>query len=725
MNNFLRKNKENSTYKNINYVDIIRHNLKKNDENNILNEPYLWKNKIELRRNLEYIEKEKRTFKKDTKKNNYKDSELKENCNKCFLKRIEREAVTKKVSIKLDIFNKSIIFDIASNLWDILNVEGENSIDLFNDKIYSDLTEKGKKKIQNYILPHFISYSENISEIQNVFFEKNINLKNKTDKNINELKRIANENNLCLLINYDKENKLSGERHMLITSKKAFFKIIREIIINENLLNSNNDNIILKSILQILENKERILNKEEKFLFRASNLDNSNIYLRKLNNLNKVNYRVKRSFPEKKKNNPLLKEDYEIIRKENVINDIIHNSIMQLSKNPRIKDIIDDKENNTSLLKYKNTTKKNRQYSKKNKKKEVCDPLHILKVFLKKDYNILDYKDFLDELRSCTFQPNIHKYIEEEKNNIKLKKFERKEKDNEEGEEEENEEEIKMMLKNDNTISSQLAKYICKATNDPYNIKNISIMKYLKLFDSYYNNMDKNSISKTKYYDDPTHRTSRKNFRSVNSCNLNIIKTRGKKKTENISCKNAWVNGLRGGYIKSYFDFSLNDKSEKEYELKKEHKIKQIDWGEKIRLNGRRLKTKVIPNLDLVDKIIKNNKAYTEEPPTIIVKKKFSECKCKNEKNKQSLMHKKNQNNNDCLKETVFNLQTSIETYKLNRSLRIKNELDNLGKLTSFAPPKVIAVKSDNTLEDIKRELLSLPESVHFISKFNFLQKKN
>ncbi|CRG94656.1 conserved Plasmodium protein, unknown function [Plasmodium gallinaceum] len=713
MINFSKKNRQNSTYENINNFDTIRCNFERNDKIYITNESYLCKNKIQLRRNPKYKEQEKISFINKVKNN---DDWLEDSCNKCFLKRkIEREKETKSINKKLNFFDKNILYEIATNLWDVINVEKENSLDLFNDQIYSNLTKEEKKNFINYVLPHFISYSESISSIKNGFFEKNINLKNKTHKNLSELKRIANENNLCLLINYDKENELTEERQMLITSKKVFFKIIREIIINEKLLDSENNNVILKSILQISENKEKILNTEQNFFSKVSNIDNnSNFHLKKSNDINKIHYRLKNNYPKKKKNNLLLKEDYDVIQNENAINDIIHNSIMELTKNPRTKDS-SEKENNTTLLKYKNTTKKIKTYSKKYKKK-VHDPLRILKAFLEKDSNILNYKEFFDELRSCTFQPNINKYIEEEKNNLKLKEFEVKEKDNEE-------EEINMLLKNDSSIiNSQLYEYICKTVNDPYNnIKNINIMEYIKSFDMYYNNnMDKNTKNIIKYYN-PSHRISRKKFRTFNSCNPNSIKLKEKKKTEIVNCKNAWANGLRGGYKSNYFNFSLNDQNEKEYELKKKHRINQIDWGKRIRLSGRRLKAKVIPNLDLAHEIIENTNTYTEEPPTIIVKKNSSAYNCKNEKNKQSLINKeKGSNTNNFLKEeTVFNIPTPIKTYKYNRSLIIKNELNNFSKLTSFVPPKVIAVKSENILEDIKRELLSLPESVYLINKFN------
>ncbi|XP_023055975.2 uncharacterized protein LOC111533412 [Piliocolobus tephrosceles] len=145
--------------------------------------------------------------------------------------------------------------------------------------------------------------------------------------------------------------------------------------------------------------------------------------------------------------------------------------------------------------------------------------------------------------------------------------------------------------------------------------------------------------------------------------------------------KNLWANSLREGYSPKPFDFSMVNKTERNYELKAKKKVKdEYDWSKEIRLSGRRLTAKVVPNYDLSNQCISglndDNKHNNNQ---------FSTC------NKKEIKKQKSTQNNTCLYNDYFYAASTQP------------------------PPKIMASKNNHTiLEEIEKELLALPKSIKF-----------
>ncbi|SBS86746.1 conserved Plasmodium protein, unknown function [Plasmodium ovale curtisi] len=254
----------------------------------------------------------------------------------------------------------------------------------------------------------------------------------------------------------------------------------------------------------------------------------------------------------------------------------------------------------------------------------------------------------------------------------------------------------------------------------------------------------------------PTHRRSRHVKRAISnvctrSCFVNVNE-KTKSRISSTNGKNTWVNELRGGYMRNYFNFSKQERNETKYQSKREKWIDQTGWNSEIRLNERTLSTKVVPNFELLKKFessshdvdIDTNEGFF---PAFFSKKgdKISPLKkCTNYSKTEEAQFRK-QNLEDSIRErnkkgNSRNIPYHIATpticnsakreYDVQRKLaEEKNSLHNLIKLCSFSyplpTPKIITIKNDNSsLEEIEKELLSLPRSLNNINlKFNKIGK--
>lgn len=362
------------------------------------------------------------------------------NFNKINLK--NNKASTNKNNIQSS--NENVALCVVEKLWNVLDIKSENTIDLLNDNIYNGLTKKGKHKFKKFILPYLKLKAYNLKAFklldnENILSSKKDTNENNLIYNINKLKRVANENDVSLLLNLNDTNLLNTKKRkvgMLIISKKTFVNVIKEKIKIENTL-LDPDNYILDTLLEMSKNKKYFFINKEK----QQNLDKFKLYRyydypfeQRLNNAySKVgNYIIKKKSPKNDNNydeigNILKKSDYELMEKENMLNKIIHESILQVTtknKSNLIRDetnhIKNDFENNNL---YNDINRKKYVYREKllkRKEKKCKDPLYILKKILEKDRNGLNYKQnmIMQELQECTFQPNVYKYLNHEKNNI-------------------------------------------------------------------------------------------------------------------------------------------------------------------------------------------------------------------------------------------------------------------------------------------------------------------
>lgn len=721
---------------------------RKDDKNEIrkgwVNAPRLWKKESEICGK----EPKKEFLKKGNEKKNRKRNEKNiKNIGYDNNKEGDFFNINKRVEENdMSLAKKKLLIEIATNLWNKLNVEKESAIDLFNDETYVHLSEEERKIFREHLLSYFIADSKNGNEIKIDSFAEKIDLRNKNQSNINELKRIAVENEFGILLNCDKRDLLSTEKPILIVPEFFFFQTIHNIVMNVEGLDDNRNSFLIIELLKMskrINMKTDIINNPWDITDHIYNGDeNARRYMEKQNREdqnNKIKYSIKEYFPIKKNERILLQDDYKIIERENMVNDLIHLSIKELSKNVKVEDVeehIRARQNDKRLIKHKQNNEKIYASLCNKRSTSGYDPLKILKQFLDKDSNILDYKDFLDEMRCCTFQPNVYKYIEEEKQHIKEKKelFKKdkktlKEFENGKGSDGENEKH----LKNDtcNWILQSLKKPL-------YDVENIDMNKYLKIFDMYYCNQKNTKKPSSTIYDNPTHRKNRNDFRNINSLNKNntCFEAKEKKKSMNADYKNKWANELRGGYRSNTFRFSLQDKDENKLEIERNDRSRNADWGKQIRLTSRRMKTRVIPNSYLVNEMVNLDYTDEEEPTNFVVQQKsvlmYDSPPRQNriqgslpkrtlltlQQNKKEFQHdviNSKTDNSILFKKTNFLVPTPIKTHKRNRLLRMKNELKSFGELTSFAPPKVVAVESETLLDDIKNEILSLPESIRFL----------
>ncbi|SPJ12830.1 conserved Plasmodium protein, unknown function [Plasmodium sp. DRC-Itaito] len=631
--------------------------------------------------------------------------------------------------------------NIIESVWTLLNVEKENCIDLFNEQIYRFLNKKAKVIFEIKLLPHFITNAHNENILENILFEKRINIRNKTHKNINELKRITSENDLALLIrnNQGIHSKYYMDRKkcrdILLISKQGFFKIIINIVLcnNKKIITSSNlcNNTVYKTLLYILKNTNKQIN--EKIytypFYEENGIIQKKTYINKdqaegiLNSIHKnstyENIEKRKHFI---KNDYLLKEDYDHIKNSYTLNDIIHNSIIQLSKgknvhyehtrkknNKQIKDYL-DKNNLIKFAKEKNISDTHIH----EKRTLYNDPLYILKKFLERDKNILKYEDMCEDIAQYTFQPNIHKYIDIEYSQEIKKKIKKKE--NEQLKDKQLN--IKNIFKNNEHIMyNNILTYM---DNDEFSLlekneKNIiSDEKYLEFIYHFYATHEaNNNITKIKkkLHDKskPIHRISRYISRNNKILNDKILNNADLNKNilynsplripkenyvnslhSNCPKKKKWENELRNGYHRNNFNFSLHD----EQEIKKEcderkKRINSYDWNKQIRLYERGLKTKVIQNYELY-----NNSIIST-------------------------------NMNNTNKYMPTNIHEYEKNYKASNNIfKIKN--NNFDKINmcpikisynSIPTPKLVTIKSqeDDILENIKTEILSLPRSVQIL----------
>ncbi|KYN96053.1 hypothetical protein PGSY75_1446100 [Plasmodium gaboni] len=613
----------------------------------------------------------------------------------------EKKKPFNKVDKTIVPFHNTILLNIIESVWNLLNVEKESSIDLLNEQIYTFLNKKAKVIFEKKILPHFITNARNEKILENILFEKRINIRNKTHKNINELKRITNENDLDLLIKTNQ--RIHSKYHMdrkkcrdiLLISKPAFFKIITNIVCNnKKIITSSNlyNNTIYKTLLYILKNTNKEINKNK-------------IY----ENIQKTKHFIKNDY--------LLKEDYDHINNSYTLNDIIHNSIIQLSKGKSLHYKHDGGKNNKQIIDYLD---KNNLIKYKKEKRNIStthiherrtlynDPVYILKKFLERDRNILKYEDMWKDINQYTFQPNIHKYIDIEYNKEINKKIKKKEKE----QIKDSQLNIKNIFKNnEHVVYNNVFTYM---HNDEFSSleknekKKISDEKYLELVYQIYGTHQANNNVRTirkKSYNEskPIHRINRyisRNNKILNNdaLNNNVLNYSSlgipKEKLinsvhNNYGKKKKWQNELRNGYDRKNFNFSLHD----EQQIKKEcderkKRINSYDWNKHIRLYERGLKTKVIQNYELYNNIISTNMNNTN-------------------------------------KYISTNINEYDNYYKAsNNTFKIKNnnfDTINMCPLTisynSIPTPKVVTIKSKehDILDNIKKEILSLPKSVQLL----------
>ncbi|VTZ80514.1 conserved Plasmodium protein, unknown function [Plasmodium yoelii] len=480
--------------------------------------------------------------------------------------------------------NENVALCVVEKLWKTLDIKCENSIDLFNNNIYDGLTKKGKEKFKKYILPHLKLKAYNLAALklldnENILSNKKDINENNLIFNINKLKRVANENDVSLLLNLNDTNLLNKKKKkkkvgMLIISKKTFINIIKEKISIENTL-LDPDNYILDTLLEMSKNKKYFFINKEK----QQNLDKFKLYRyydypfeQRLNNAySKVgNYIIKKNSQKNDNNNYdeigniLKKSDYELMEKENMLNKIIHESILQVSKKNKsnlIRDesnqIKNDFENNNL---YNNVNRKKYVYREKllkRKEKKCKDPLYILKKILEKDKKDINYKQnvIMQELQECTFQPNVYKYLNYEKNNIITQK---KQKNIMDKFKKENYVIEKIFNNNtDSIIAKEVHGHILKQTTKKhYNTTNENINYFNSHFLDYMNNHRKIN----RKHEHPTHR----------------------------ECRNARRNGPNG------YNNKINSRM---IEINYEN-----NWNNQVRLIGRGLKAKIVPNFNLSQK---------------------------------------------------------------------------------------------------------------------------
>ncbi|SOV83320.1 conserved Plasmodium protein, unknown function [Plasmodium sp. gorilla clade G3] len=638
----------------------------------------------------------------------------------------------KKVDKTIIPFHNTTFLNIIEKVWNLLNVEKENSIDLFNEQIYTFLNKKAKVIFEKKLLPHFITNAHNEHILENILFEKRINISYKTLKNINELKRITNENDLNLLIKnnqgiHSKYQMYQKKcRDILLISKQAFFKIIINIVCNNKKIITSStfyNNSIYKTLLYILKNTNKELTKN---IYPYSFYEKNGIIQKKtyinehqeeglLNSIHKnstyENIEKSKHFI---KNDYLLKEDYDHIKHSYTLNDIIHNSIIQLSKGKNVHYEHTRKKNNKQIKDYLNKNNlinyakgKNISYRHIHERRTLYnDPVYILKKFLERDKNILKYEDMWKDITQYTFQPNIHKYIDIECS----KEIKKKSKKKENEQIKDTQLNIKNIFKNNEHMYNNILEYM---DNDEFsslerNEKNIiSDEKYLELIYQIYgtHQANNNMTIRKKLYDEskPIHRINRYISRNNKILNNNILNNNvlynsplGIPKEEFINClhsnfqkKKKWQNELRNGFHRNNFNFSLHD----EQEIKKEcderkKRINSYNWNKHIRLYERGLKTKVTQNYELYNNIISTNM------------NNINKCMSKN------------------IHEYENNYKASNNTFKIkNNNFDRINMCPNLISYNSIPTPKIITIKSqeDDILENIKEEILSLPKSVQLL----------
>ncbi|CAA9989689.1 conserved Plasmodium protein, unknown function [Plasmodium knowlesi strain H] len=640
--------------------------------------------------------------------------------------------------------NRSMLDKGIQTIWNFLNTDEDNSVDLFNMDAYSSLTERGKKKFQKIILPYLLYNAQNVDELKNILFEDEANPSGEFHfKNECHVKRIANENDLCLLAKREENNmqmkKYSPE--MLVISRKAFFKIIERECFDKNGLEQKS-NVLLRTILQMWKYKDMFFFNNGKNGLLEGYISEGYLTLSDRRKWSKMSFKTGEPL--------LLREDYHLMEKENVFNDVIHESIILLSKNSRLrcsKEVKDPQEGDPSKGKLKR--RKFTQMRCSRREKKCIDPMRILKAFLKKDAKGVAKNKALSELRECTFQPNVRKFVEdqvkrearEKKRQMHIKacadtKVDAKVDAKAEGED--------LFKWGGGHITSDVHKHLLEEYSTEHTnagMEDECVAKYLQMCCLAYGvDMEKESKRSTyKRHDStrqPTHRESRKIWRSKTPKKSNYpfeATMMGAKKNANVRTLNGkctWVDGLRGGYISNYFNFSVTDKNSALCGLAS----CKPDCSRDIRLDGRRLKTKVVPNVDLLNDMLgspfSNVNCITKGKDDLPEGSLFPSCNSRlvDAKNKidsdRIINHGGKKKQPPRTNQPFLPLHNSGLTSAKWESRNVRAEVSNQlgGKITagcsSFAPsdpPKVIAVKWEKSLDDIEKELLCLPQSVRLV----------
>ncbi|KEG04528.1 hypothetical protein YYE_00103 [Plasmodium vinckei vinckei] len=606
------------------------------------------------------------------------------NFNKTKLKN-DQKSISKN---DIQMSNEHAALCVVEKLWNIFDIKSENFIDLFNDSIYNGLTKKGKNKFKKYILPHLKLKAYNLEALkllddENIGSSKEGMNKNNLKYNIDKLKRIANENDVSLLLNFNDTHLLNTKKkegRMLIISKKTFINIIKEKIKTENRL-LNPDNYILDTLLEISKNKKQFFINKEK----GKIMDKFKLYRyydypfeQRLNNAHSkvVNYIIKKNFKKNDNNgdeagNILKKLDYEVMEKENMLNKIIHESILQVSKknksNPT-KDETNHIKNNFGNCNFYNINHKKFMYREtllKRKEKKCKDPLYILKKFLEKDRNDLNYKQntIIRELQECTFQPNVYKYLSREKSDMTQKKrkniIEKIKK----------EDQVIENIFSDNTdsiIAKEVYEHILKQNAKKYYNTTSEDMNY---FNSHFLENRNNYGRIDRKHEDPTHRICR-NARRTGLINYN--------------------NKINSRMIKINYE---------------------NNWNNEIRLNGRGLNAKIIPNFNLYQKI--NNMSIRTNNEHL--SGKMVEYQNFNRK-KQMTNSTSTKSNNNNVKKINPRIKNDI-SYSVGKNDFMKSVMFNSINIIEPKTPKIIGVEdNDANLEKIEKLLLSLPNKFYFAS---------
>ncbi|GAB68125.1 hypothetical protein PCYB_126900 [Plasmodium cynomolgi strain B] len=642
--------------------------------------------------------------------------------------------------------NSSILDKGIETIWNSLKRDEDNSVDLFNVDVYSSLTERGKEKFQKVILPYLLHNAQKVDELKNILFEDEANPSGEFHfKNVCQVKRVANENDLCLLAKWEGGSRLQMKTpppEMLIISRKAFFKIIqKECFVKDGPEHKNE--VLLRTIQQMWKYKEVFFSNNEENALLRGDISERYFTLSDWKKWSEPSYKTGEP--------PLLGEDYHVMENENMLNDVIHESIMLMSKNSGLRRSTEEEDPKKGDL-SKGTLKRRKftQMGGSRREKKCVDPMGILKAFLKKDSIGVGHNDALRELRECTFQPNVRKFVEAEVGHVAREKvLQRGEKsemhikaDMDANVDAKTERED-LFKQAGGHITSDVHKRLLEESSAQHanrGMEDERVAKYLQMCClSYGVDMEKESKQSTyKRHDttrQPTHRESRKIWRSrtpkVSSYTFEASMM-GARKNANVRTpngKNAWIDGLRGGYISNYFNFSVVDKNGALCGLG----ACKHDYSRDIRLHGRRLKTKVIPNVDLSNNMLRspfsNANCLAEGVDTpggsLIPSRNTWVDDGRNKIDGDRTIRRGEKKKSPSRASQPFlplhNSQLTTAKWE-SQNVRAEGSNQLAGKITggcsSFAPsdpPKVIAVKWEKSLDDMEKELLCLPQSVRFV----------
>ncbi|EUD69465.1 hypothetical protein C922_00328 [Plasmodium inui San Antonio 1] len=644
------------------------------------------------------------------------------------------------------LLNSSMLDKGIETIWNSLNRDEDNSVDLFNIDVYSSLTERGKGKFQKVILPYLLDNAQKVDALKNPLFEDEANPRGEFHfKNVCQVKRVANENDLCLLAQWEGGSRLEMKNpppEMLIISRKAFFNIIQRECFAKDRLERKSD-VLLRTVLQMWKYKEVFFSNKGENALLGGDISEGYFTLPDWKKWNEPRCKTGGS--------PLLREDYHVMENENVLNDVIHESIMLLSKNSGRRRITVDPQNR-DLSKGTIKRRKFTQMGRFRREKKCVDPMTILKAFLKKDAIGVGHNDALIELRECTFQPNVRRFVEAEVDRAAWEKANKRGGKREihikagiDADVDAKAEREDLFKRAGGHITSDVHKRLLEESSEKHENRGMedeSVVKYLQMCClSYGVDMEKESKQSTYRRHDtarqPTHRESRKISRSrtpkMSSYTLDgsMIGARKNANSRTPNGKSAWADGLRGGYISNYFNFSPVDKNNALWGLPS----CKPDYSSDIRLHGRRLKTKVVPNVDLSNEMLRSpfsNANFLaeggENPPPGGSLFRSGNPKVDNPRNKidgnRTINRGGTKKPPSSASQPFLSLHNSGLTTAKWESQNVRAEMTNqlggkiTGRCSSFGPsdpPKVIAVKWEKSLDDIEKELFCLPQSVRFV----------